>query len=368
MLATVRMDQLLERIDDFIGQPWARPLIVAVVFLVAAVVAERVVGRLIMAATRRTETELDDRIVTVLRRPIFFSVLLFGLSIVVRELHLSAGPTSFALSSLKTIAVMVWAGALFRVSHELLQVLTNKADGTGLLQQRTIPIFEMVVKAAIIGGAVYFFFLAWDIDVTAWLASAGIVGIAVGFAAKDTLANLFSGLFIIADAPYKVGDYIVLEGDLNGRALRGEVTRIGMRSSRIITRDDLEITVPNALIGNSKIINETGGPTTKQRVHVGVGVAYGTDVDRVAEVLLGCTDGIANVCAAPRPEIRFRGFGDSSLDFELLFWTDRPRMRGKTESLVNFSIYKALTEADISIPFPQRDLWIKDAPRSVEHS
>jgi len=356
------MELLLEKIDAFIGQPWARPLIAAVLSVFAAYFVERVAGRLLTAATRRTKTNLDDRIVAVLRRPVFLSVLLFGFSIVLRELHLSPGPTVFTISSLKTIAVLVWAGAMFRVSHEILQVLSEQGEDAGLLQKRTIPIFDIVVKAAVIGGAVYFFFLAWHIDVTAWLASAGIVGIAVGFAAKDTLANLFSGLFIIADAPYKVGDYIVLEGDLNGQPLRGEVTRIGMRSSRIVTRDDLEITVPNAVIGNSKIVNETGGPTIKQRVHVPVGVAYGSDVDKVAEVLLGCADGIPCVCDTPIPEIRFRGFGDSSLNFELLFWTDRPRMRGLTESRINFRIYKALQENGITIPFPQRDLWIKEAP------
>jgi MscS family membrane protein len=85
---------------------------------------------------------------------------------------------------------------------------------------------------------------------TAWLASAGIIGIAVGFAAKDTLANLFSGVFILADSPYKLGDYVVLEDNS-----RGKVTQIGLRSTRMLTRDDVEVTVPNSIMGNTKIIN-----------------------------------------------------------------------------------------------------------------
>jgi small-conductance mechanosensitive channel len=116
---------------------------------------------------------------------------------------------------------------------------------------------------------------------TAWLASAGIVGIAVGFAAKDTLANLFSGVFIMADAPYKIGDYVVLD-----TGERGEITHIGIRSTRMRTRDDVEVTVPNSIMGNTKIINESGGPYEKYRIRVKVGVAYGSDIDQVEQLLM----------------------------------------------------------------------------------
>jgi small-conductance mechanosensitive channel len=356
------VEDLLSKVDQWIAQPWVRPTLVAVASLIAAFFVEKVVTRLLLAAAKKTATDLDDRIIGALRKPVFLSVILFGLSVLTHELKLAAGPTEFTISLLQTFGVLVWAGALFRVSAEVLQFLSMRADGTGFLQHRTVPIFDIALKAAVLGGAVYFFFLAWDIDVTAWLASAGIVGIAVGFAAKDTLANLFSGLFIIADAPYKVGDFIVIDGELNGRPLRGEVTRIGMRSTRMFTRDDLEITIPNAVIGNSKIINESGGPGPKQRARVRVGVSYSSDPDKVREVLMTCTDGVDGVCSTPKPQVRFRDFGDSSLDFELLFWTDRPKTRGIIESDINFKIFDRFKQEGIEIPFPQRDLWVKQLP------
>ncbi|MEM6993287.1 MAG: mechanosensitive ion channel domain-containing protein, partial [Myxococcota bacterium] len=188
----------------------------------------------------------------------------------------------------------------------------------------------------------------------AWLASAGIIGIAVGFAAKDTLANLFAGVFIIADAPYKVGDWIVIDG-----TLRGRVVRIGIRSTRMLTRDDVEITIPNAIIGNSKVVNEDGGPIAPHRVRIYVSVAYGSDVDRVSEVLLTCPAGVANVCSEPAPDTRFRAFGDSGLNFELLVWCDDPGCRGKLISTLTTKIYKAFNAAGIEIPFNQLDLHIK---------
>ena len=104
------------------------------------------------------------------------------------------------------------------------------------------------------------------------------------------MANLFSGIFIVADATYKIGDYIVIDS-----GERGMVTNLGMRSTRLVTRDDVEVTIPNAVIANAKIVNESGGPWEKERIRVPVGVAYGTDTRKV--------DGILREIAAAYPLI-----------------------------------------------------------------
>ena len=179
----------------------------------------------------------------------------------------------------------MWSVALLRSSKVVLEALSRNVDRFRWIQPKTVPLLDMVAKFLIVGGGIYFICVAWNVPLTSWLASAGIVGIAVGFAAKDTLANLFSGVFILADAPYKVGDFVVLDG-----GLRGQVQEIGIRSTRILTRDDVEVTVPNAVIGNGRIVNETGGPHDKMRVRVKVSAAYGSDVDQVRDVLLGCTE------------------------------------------------------------------------------
>jgi MscS family membrane protein len=208
-----------------------------------------------------------------------------------------------------------------------------------------------------IAAAIYFILVSWNINVSAWLASAGITGIAVGFAAKDTLANLFSGIFILADAPYKIGDFVNLDsGD------RGEVTHVGLRSTRLLTRDDVEITVPNSVIANAKIINETGGRHEKERVRVKIGVAYGSDVDRLRDVILEIGNANPETCGDPEPRVRFRQFGDSSLDFELLCWIDGPVKRGRILDALNTEVYKALAREGIEIPYPKRDVYIKQMP------
>ena len=177
------------------------------------------------------------------------------------------------------------------------------------------------------------------------------------------MANLFAGVFILADSPYKVGDYIVLDG-----GFRGRVTRIGLRSTRVLTRDDVEITIPNATIANSKILNESGGPHLKHRIRTSVGVAYGTDIDQLKKVLqqvieTACKEG--HICPDPEARIRFRGFGDSALMFDLLCWIHRPEERGRAQDHLNTSIYKALGSAQIEIPYPKRDVYVKQLPREA---
>ena len=153
------------------------------------------------------------------------------------------------------------------------------------------------------------------------------------------------------------GDFIILDS-----GERGVVTDIGLRSTRILTRDDVEITVPNGIIGNGKIINEAGGPPAQHRIRVAVGVAYGSDIDQVIEVLEKVGADNDSVLAAPAPRVRFRQFGDSSLDFELLGWIARPIDRGRVRHELNCAVYKALNENSIEIPYPQRDLHVRTMP------
>ena len=335
------------------------PLLRAVVLLGTALVAAGLVrllfARVFLALTRRTATEVDDRIALALRGPIAFTIILSAVWAVIAEATLSS-TVDYVLRGLlvSTIAV-VWAVAAMRIGTAVLDEVSLRVDRLPWVQPKTMPLFEMLLKVAVVGGLLYFVCVAWRIPLTSWLASAGIVGIAVGFAAKDTLANLFSGVFIIADAPYKVGDFIVLDNDL-----RGIVSDIGIRSTRLLTRDDIEVTVPNAVIGASRIVNETGGPHDKMRVRVKVAAAYGSDIDQVEEVLLASADGVEHVSSEPAPRVRFREFGDSGLAFELLAWIEEPVYRGRVLHELNRRVYKGFADAGIEIPYSKMDVYLKN--------
>jgi small-conductance mechanosensitive channel len=253
--------------------------------------------------------------------------------------------------------LVLWGRAWFKATRVILRALEAERDRYHLFQPRTIPFFEMTIKLLLVGVLTYLMFLVWDIDATAWVASAGIIGIVVGFAARDTLANLISGVSIVADAPYKIGDYIVLD-----TGERGLVTHLGIRSTRILTRDDIEVSIPNAVIGSTKVINESGGPRVRHRIRIPVGVAYSSDMRKVIEVLEGIANAHETVADDPAPRVRVRGFGDNSINVELLVWIRRPAERGQTVHELALEIIEQFRAANISIPFPQRDLhWVNAA-------
>lgn len=304
----------------------------------------------------RSRTTLDDRFVELIRSPAFYSILLLTISIAT-SLILDGKMENLLLSLLKTIGVIIWSIFILRLTRVLLRAASQTADRFNVISIQTLPLFENMAVILIVAIAVYFIFNTWNIDMTAWLASAGIVGIAIGFASKDTLANLFSGVFILADAPYKIGDYIVLDS-----GERGEVTDIGIRSTRILTRDEVEITIPNAIMGNTRIINESGGPDTKYRIRLKVGVAYGSDIDQVRTILMKIAQENVSVCNDPQPRVRFRNFGNSSLDFELLSWVNEPVMRGQVLDELNSNVYRQFQNSNIEIPYAQQDIYIKSWP------
>ena len=115
-------------------------------------------------------------------------------------------------------------------------------------------------------------------------------------------------------------------------------------------------------MGNTKIINESGGPNEKNRCQVSVGVAYGSDIDKVREILMDIAHAETMVCSDPEPRVRFRLFGASSLDFDLLVWIDKPRLRGAVVDSLNCEIYRKFIEHDIEIPYSKQDLYIKEFP------
>lgn len=337
--------------------PYLKALGIVLAFAAFAFIFNFVIIRFLKRVTARTPIKGDEHILELIQKPLFVSLVIVGLVQAARVLQLPDNILLITISILKTITVFVWASFAIKFAKFLLSQISASKRETKLIQKSTLPLFNNLAVIIIIAAAIYFLFLAWGIDVSAWLASAGIIGLALSFAAKDTLANLFAGVFILADTPYKLGDYIVLDS-----GERGQVTHIGIRSTRLLTRDDVEITVPNSVMGNAKITNEAGGPSVKHRIRVKVGVAYGSDIDHVREVLEQIAINNHQVCKTPEPRVRFRNFGNSSLDFELLCWVDMPVLRGQVLDKLYTEVYKKFMELGIEIPYTKQDVYIKSMP------
>tara|TARA_B110000014_G_scaffold116602_1_gene80067 strand:- start:43 stop:1218 length:1176 start_codon:yes stop_codon:yes gene_type:complete len=354
-LAQLSFDSILAPIMKIWGglPGLVQALVLVVLSIVCAKLADWILSGYVSRLVGKTETTIDDKLVELMHRPVFLVVLFLGLGMAAEQAGLPENGLWVTKAILKTLGIIVLVLFAIRASRLILDALSRNQDRFHLIQSRTLPLFHNISLLVIIGAAVYFLFLSWKIDPTAWLASAGIIGLALSFAAKDSLANLFAGAFILADAPYKIGDFVVLDS-----GERGRVTHIGLRSTRMLTRDDVEITIPNAVMGNSKITNESGGPYEKERIRVKVGVAYGTDVDRVEELLIAIAVSHPEIMLEPEPRVRFRAFGDSGLDFELLGWIQEPVLRGRLRHLLCKEIYKAFAEEGIEIPYPKRDVYL----------
>lgn len=356
---------MLEQFQTFIGpilqtfgeSPGMQAGMVVMISFVIASIFKYIIIAGLKSMMMRWQINLTSSFLDLLHAPIYFSVLLVGLASAISILKPEPIYLFIGLSFLTSIGMLIWTVFFLKGTKTFLNILALNPAKFKSINHKTLPLFQNLINIIIVVLAVYLIFSIWDVDMTAWLASAGIIGIAVGFAAKDTLANLFSGVFIMADAPYKVGDYVVLDS-----GERGEITHIGIRSTRMLTRDDIEITIPNSVMGNTKIINESGGPHEKSRCRIPVGVAYDSDIDLVRSVLMGIANSDESICIDPEPRVRFRRFSGSALDFELLVWIDKPALRGRIIDILNCKIFKQFQINNIEIPYSKHDLYIKEMP------
>lgn len=333
----------------------------SLIFLFSALlssVVKSVIHRIQLHGTKKTNNPVDDHIIEALKKPVSFSIIIIGIRLAVARSQLFSEQLEVLDSILLTLAIFYWLRFVVNSSSFVLTYLSGSKSKVKIVQKHTLPLFDNLAAIIFYAMALYFILIAWDINISAWIASAGILGLALSFAAKDTLANLFAGVFILADSPYKLGDFIVLDS-----GERGEVTHIGIRSTRILTRSDVEITIPNAIMGNTKITNETAGPHKKYRIRVQVSAAYGENVAKVKKALMDVAKEASNIEDNPAARVRFRTFGDSGLNFELLCWISEPVLRGRVSDSLNEAVYNKFLEQKIEIPFPQQDIYIKSIPK-----
>ena len=202
---------------------------------------------------------------------------------------------------------------------------------------------------------------ATGVELNKFTVLTGALGVGLGFGLQNIVNNFVSGLILLFERPIHVGDTV----DVGG--LVGMVRRIGARSSTILTFQGAEVIVPNSNLISNQVINWTLSSQWR-RVDVPVGVAYGTDPERVINLLVGVAESHPGVLLARPPMAFFLGFGESALRFELRFWSDRQDTWFQLQSDVTVAVAKALREAGIEIPFPQRDLHVRSIDTSVTES
>ena len=206
--------------------------------------------------------------------------------------------------------------------------------------------------------------LALDVlglNIMPFIAGAGVAGIAIGFAAKDTLSNLIAGVLLIIDRPFEVGDRIEVWSAPANSATWGDVLDIGLRATKIRTTDNIVIVIPNNEIMRRDIINYTT-ITEEIRVRISIGVAYDADIKKAKELISAVSLELDWVLREPEPKVVVKSFGDSAVNLEARVWIRDPRKRMDTISTISDRVKERFTEDGIEIPYPKRDVYIKGGP------
>ncbi|MFC6963066.1 mechanosensitive ion channel family protein [Halocatena marina] len=331
---------------------WQATVLLLGISIGVAVVLEFIVLRSLLRYTKRTETKYDHILVEELRIPIVLTAALTGvflltqISSVINNVILTKGQINnfFGRPSLSVI-LLAWAFAANRIVNRIVDEVKGKDSRFDFA-----PIFSNIWTLVVSAGTIATLLSVWGYSISPLLGAAGIAGMAVGFAARDTVANFFGGIALYFDDTYKLGDYIKLD---TGEA--GTVVNVGVRSTTLMTRDEVLITVPNSILNAAKVINQSA-PETRKRLRVPIGVAYGTNIDTFEELIIEIASDETLVLDNPKPRMRFRQFGDSALQYELFCWVRAPTQAVKVHHKLNRTIYKRLMDVGIEIPFPQRDV------------
>ena len=223
-----------------------------------------------------------------------------------------------------------------------------------LLSERTIRFLLVLVGLIVILDHVGF-------NISALLTAIGIGGLALSLAAQDTIANMISGVIILIDQPFRVGDRIEIQ-ELN---TWGDVVSIGLRSTRIRTLDNRLVIVPNSSISNNQVVNYTY-PDPRYRIQTEIGVAYGTDLRLVREVITQALQGVEGVIPDKPVDILFLEFGDSAMILRVRWWIESYIDARRSTDRVNEAIYQALAQAQIEMPGPIMTVELKNKTGEVK--
>ena len=298
--------------------------------------------------------EIQEQLFKIFRKALFYALVLVAGSYIIGLLNIALLEKIF-----HALFVILFAGPsknfLIVTIRYLQSRVAHKTDS-----KIDDIVFDLLIRFAdfiIYAVAIIIALDILGINVMPFIAGAGIVGLAIGFAAKDTLSNLISGILLIIDRPFEVNDRIEVWSAPAGSATWGDVIDIGLRATKIKTTDNIVIIIPNNEIMRRDIINYTI-ISEKIRVRINIGIAYDADLQKTKNVILQVAQTTEGVADDPPPKVVVRNFGESSVDLQLRVWIHDARKRMDTISYITDKVKEAFDREGIEIPYPKRDIFI----------
>jgi MscS family membrane protein len=345
-------------LNSWINNPWVNLCISILIVAAAAtlgrwmirLILDKVLGRLAV----RTKGTLDNAILAAVRPLLNWFIVIAALELAVNRLSFinpvwqqKLGDGFFVFYILLAF-LLIWR-LVDNIFSWYIRGIAVRTE-TNLAEQ-ILPFLRRLAFILLFVIVMITVMHHFNLEISALVTTLGIGSLAVALAAQESLSDTFSGFMIMLDRPFRIGDRIELQ-DLD---TWGDVTDIGLRSTRIRTMDNRLVSVPNSVIGKSLIVNHSF-PDTNYRIQTEVGVAYGSDLDLVQKVITETIMKVEGVLNEEPIEVLFLEFGDSSLNFRIRWWIESYNDMRYVLDRANMAIYKAFNQTGIAIPFPQRDV------------
>jgi small-conductance mechanosensitive channel len=332
---------------------------VVILFGILVALVARSVVRWLESKAGETETKWDDIIIAAIGTPVQVAIVVISVYIACKYFGILPANLQWILDPQHVMAFYIFFGAwiLSTLLHDIISIygheLAEKTEGD--TDDRLIELLELVIRYVIWFLAFVLILSVYEVNITPFLAGAGIAGLAVALAAQDLISNFFGGALITVDKPFKVGDRIKVDD------YYGDVLSVGPRSTRLKTLDYQIVTIPNNKITTNIIINYNE-PDPRLRMTIPISVAYGTNPLRVKEILLEIAqDAIKNTdyfVEDPAPTAFFIEFAESSLNFILRIWTQK-NLPENVKDVINCRIAERFAKEGIEVPFPQMEIRMK---------
>ncbi len=373
------MNYLAEVLRDFLQDELLYRLLLTAVTIILAYIVSKLLGfltkKILKPFVAKTQTALDDKLLDVCGAGLYRIAFIAGIFIsldffehgIRSESKLLPKPLIEIYPFLNTILVILDAilfiififiviNILFKVVNITVEWYAEKinAKDDRDLSGSLFPLLQKVAKILLFALGVVIVLAKFKVDISAFVVSLGVGSLAIALAAQDTISNMISGFIIMTDRPFRIGDRIKYADNQTG-----DVVEIGIRSTKIQDFDNNIVIIPNNEIVKSRLVNITY-PTTLTRVVVDVGVAYGSDINKVKQLMLQAAQEDEFLSTKMPPDVFFINFGDSSLDFRLIARTDDYRNAWAMQCRMREKIYELFNKEGIEIPFPQRVIHYAD--------
>src|SRR3989339_1369796 len=344
----------LDQANKYFYSPYFDSLLILVLFFVLSRLFVLIATKIILKLTKKTKTNVDDLIVVKTSRPISLILLTIGLMLALLPLGVRQPIAGIAENIIGSVVVIL-------ITYIVIVVVDIFVDNWGMkvatktksaFDDELVPVFHRFTRIFLSIIGLLFVLTVWGVEIGPLLASLGIAGVAIAFALQSTLGNIFGGISLIVDKSITVDDFIRLEDGTEGK-----VTDIGLRSTKIKSRDGDLVILPNGKLADSKIYNyHKPLPTT--RVGVDFGVKYGSDAGEGKKIALKELNSLKGALKEPAPQVIFTEMGDYALRFKAFFWVESIEVKLEAKEAATTAIYNALNRNKIGIPFPTRTVYL----------